>query len=270
MVIAIWELIDSRSQTIGTNPSLERLYFLTGESDDALVRAFLNTSLAANIGGLWLDTYDLEPVEDASYWRVTANYIARGDKEDSTTSTSPLDRRVRFSGGNVTGKIYDALATQDFYPNPGAPDHGTSINVVGDEVQGADIIIPNATFSETHETPIANITDAEIFRLMGLQGKINSDVFRGGKIKECLFISFDIAWNGEETADITYNFGFSPQKLNFNIGPIVGIDKEGFEFLWVSYATETSDGIVKRTPLAVYVSQVYEDTSFANLFISQV
>jgi hypothetical protein len=53
------------------------------------------------------------------------------------------------------------------------------------------------------------------------------------------------------------------------VGPITGIAKKGWEYLWVRYADVEDTGakmLVKR-PIAAYVEQVYEYANFAGLGI---
>ncbi len=51
------------------------------------------------------------------------------------------------------------------------------------------------------------------------------------------------------------------------IGSITGIQKRGWEYLWVRYAdAEDGDVLVKR-PVSAYVEQVYEYGNFRQLAI---
>lgn len=276
MAIVVWELISSRSQTIGTNPKLDRNYFLTGESDDSVVRAFLNSTLLATIDGLWLDSYDLDPAGDDSYWTAVAHYIDKEDKEDSNTATDPKNRRVRFTGAAVNGIKFDTPNVQQGYKAGGdttpIPDFGNSLNVQGDKIEGAPIIFGAGSFQETHTVPIANVTNAEILRLLDSQGKINSDVFRDAEAQEVLFVSFDVNWDGgaANEADVVYNFQYSKNEVNKTVGPITGINKKGWQFLWQTYLTDAADGKNTRTIKNVFVADVYDQIAFATLLISQV
>ena len=59
---------------------------------------------------------------------------------------------------------------------------------------------------------------------------------------------------------------------NYNgltVGPITGISKKGWEYMWVRYADAedaAAKAIVKK-PVAVYIEKVYEEGSFAGLGI---
>ena len=53
------------------------------------------------------------------------------------------------------------------------------------------------------------------------------------------------------------------------IGQITGINKKGWEYLWVRYADaeDTTAKVLVKKPIAVYVEQVYPTTGFAALGI---
>ena len=54
-----------------------------------------------------------------------------------------------------------------------------------------------------------------------------------------------------------------------SVGPITGISKKGWEYLWVRYAEvedESAQVLVKR-PVAAYVEKVYDSANFAALGI---
>jgi hypothetical protein len=67
--------------------------------------------------------------------------------------------------------------------------------------------------------------------------------------------------------EITYRFAASPNVTGLSVGPINGINKKGWEYLWVRYADQedtAAKALVKR-PIAAYVERVYESGSFAAL-----
>jgi len=53
------------------------------------------------------------------------------------------------------------------------------------------------------------------------------------------------------------------------VGPISGISKKGWEYLWVRYADaeDTGSNTLVKQPVAAYVEKVYEDGNFAALGI---
>ena len=48
---------------------------------------------------------------------------------------------------------------------------------------------------------------------------------------------------------------------------IVGVDKKGWEYLWVRYADAEDQNVLVKKPIAVYVERVYEEGDFSLLGI---
>jgi len=74
---------------------------------------------------------------------------------------------------------------------------------------------------------------------------------------------------GDADWEITFRFAASPNRTNFQVGPITVAAKKGWEYLWVRYA-DAEDATVKvlvKRPVAAYVEKVYPDGSFAALGI---
>jgi hypothetical protein len=156
-----------------------------------------------------------------------------------------------------------------------APDFQGAIGVSADGVEGIDITIPVYHFAETHSKPNAQITGAYKGVLFNLTGKVNSDGFRGFAPGEVLFLGASgskrgSGWGGAEADwEITYRFAASPNVTGLSIGPINGINKKGWEYLWVRYSDQedtAAKALVKR-PIAAYVERVYHEGNFGALGI---
>lgn len=75
---------------------------------------------------------------------------------------------------------------------------------------------------------------------------------------------------GSEFVDIIDRFAANPNRTGIAIGDITGIDKKGWEYLWVRYEDVEDAGakmIVKR-PAAVCAEKVYKEGDFGLLGIS--
>ena len=74
---------------------------------------------------------------------------------------------------------------------------------------------------------------------------------------------------GAEDWEITFRFAASPNRTGLTIGDIKGIDKKGWEYMWVRYADseDAAARAIVKTPVGVYVEQVYEDGDFMGLEI---
>ena len=174
-----------------------------------------------------------------------------------------------LSGG--TQHITQSLQTVGSYAPPGkqAPDFKGAIGVTHDSVEGVDITIPVYNFSETHYIATAAVTGAYKAALFNLTGKVNDGAFRGFAIGEVLFLGASGSKRGEDDWEITFRFAASPNVTGLTIGDITGIDKKGWEYMWVRYADAedaAAKAIVKK-PVAVYVEKVYETGDFAGLGI---
>ena len=59
------------------------------------------------------------------------------------------------------------------------------------------------------------------------------------------------------------------KRTNLTVGDIVGINKKGWEYMWVRYADaeDATAKVIVKKPVAVYVEKVYEEGNFAVLGI---
>ena len=51
------------------------------------------------------------------------------------------------------------------------------------------------------------------------------------------------------------------------MGDITGINKKGWEYIWVRYADAEDEKVLVKQPIAVYVEKVYDEGNFAGLGI---
>jgi hypothetical protein len=152
-------------------------------------------------------------------------------------------------------------------PGEDPPDFKGAIGVSTDSVDGTDITIPVFNFKETHYIPAALITPAYKVILFQLTGKVNAYPFKGFAPGEVLFLGASGSQRGTEDWEITFSFAASPNVTNLKVGDITGIDKKGWEYLWVRYAEAEDADVLVKQPAAAYVEQVYEYGNFALLGI---
>ena len=134
-------------------------------------------------------------------------------------------------------------------------------------MEGTDVTIPVYSFTETHYIPIALVTGAYKATLFGLTGRTNNAGFKGFAIGEVLFLGASGSQRGEDDWEITFRFAASPNVTGLTIGDINGIDKKGWEYIWVRYADAEDQKVLVKQPIAVYVEKVYEEGNFAGLGI---
>jgi hypothetical protein len=270
MPIEVREKFESRrlvKAANGTNSSAELAYIVIGTDDDIAAHNALEAEAPATYATLPRQSVQIEPL-GPGLWEGQARYGLSGGGGGTPTGESTF----QFDTGGGTQHITQSLATLQRVPAPGmvAPDFQGAIGVSTDGVEGIDITVPVYHFAETHYKPDNQITGAYKGVLFNLTGKVNGDGFRGFAPGEVLFLGASGSKRGsgaEADWEITYRFAASPNVTGLSIGPINGINKKGWEYLWVRYADQedtAAKAIVKR-PIAAYVERVYESGSFAAL-----
>jgi len=269
MPLTLTEKLDSRKWTTGDNASVEMVYILTGTSDDVTAKNLIASSTPSIYNGLVRQSIQIEPewvdtTRGDGQWVATVRYGIRPPTEVGESSFS-------FDTSGGTQHITQSLATVHRYGAPGttAPDFGGAVGVTHDNVEGVDITVPVYSFSETHYLDAAVVTPAYKGTLFNLTGKVNSASFKGLAAGECLFLGASGSKRGAEDWEITYRFAGSPNRSGLVVGPITGIAKKGWEYMWVRYADSedaAAKAIVKK-PVAVYIERVYEEGNFALLGI---
>jgi hypothetical protein len=200
--------------------------------------------------------------QGSGLWEVSVRYGKREPKEPGESSFS-------FDTGGGTHHITHSITTVARYGLPGRPpaNFHSAINVHGDSVEGLDITIPVYNFKETHYIPVALVTPAYKATLFSLTGKVNNAPFKGFAAGEVLFLGASGSKRGREDWEITFSFAASPNATGLTVGDITGINKKGWEYLWVRYEDDV-DGVAKqliKKPIAVYVEQVYPYGDFSLL-----
>lgn len=255
----IIERYDSRETTVGIdNPSVDLIYVVDGTESDAVVRGLVEATIPAMYAGLVFQNYHIAH-QGGGLWEVTVRYGKKEPKEPGQSSFS-------FDTGGGTTHITQSIQTVARYPADAADFKG-AISVNNDSVEGTDITIPVYNFKETHYLPALLVTPAYKATLFALTGKVNAFPFKGFAPGEVLFQGASGSQRGTEDWEITFSFAASPNAVGLIVGDIVGIEKKGWEYLWVRYVdVEDSDVLVKQ-PAAVYVEQVYPYGDFSLLGI---
>jgi hypothetical protein len=207
------------------------------------------------------------------FWRFTVNFkSATGDRATNDASFS-------FTTGGGTQHVTNSRQTIQGYGDPTNKDgngnlipppnfHG-GINVTDSGVEGIDIHVPSFDFKTCYYIAPANMTQQYMNSLKSLTGKVNSDTvtlnvdgiiytFQPG---ELLFLGADGSKRkGFTDWELTLNWSESDNAQNLTVGPITGISKKGWEYLWVKYkpAIDSGSNSLIQQPEAVYVEQVYD------------
>ncbi len=266
MPVVIEEKFDSRLSVAGDNPSVELRYIVFGTSDDLEAKSELAATSPDTYDGLPRQTIQIEPLAN-DLWEGAVRYGLTETNDPPQTGESSF----AFDTGGGTQHITQSRATINSYAPSGetAPDFQGAIGVTENGVEGVDVAIPVYHFSETHYLDDAVVTPAYKGTLFGLTGTVNSGSFKGLAAGECLFLGASGSKRGFGDWEITFRFAGSPNVTGLSVGPISGINKKGWEYLWVRYAEVEDEGaqvLVKR-PVAAYVERVYDSGNFAALGI---
>lgn len=269
MPITVTEKFESRRSTTGDNPSAELVYSVRGTTEDIAARDAAATESPGTYDGLPRQSVSVEPV-GPDHWDATVRYALTQQSSPPQTGDSSFN----FDTGGGTQHITQSKATVGTHAAPGttAPDFQGAIGVTQDSVNGVDITVPVYQFSETHYLPAEQVTSGYKGTLFSLTGKVNSGSFRGFAPGELLFLGASGSRRGTSPDDdweITFRFAASPNVTGLSVGPISGISKQGWEYLWVRYADaeDTNASAIVKRPIAAYVERVYDSGGFGGLGI---
>jgi len=249
----------------------ELTYLIAGTDDAAAARGALLSEAPASYGGIPLLDAEVDEIAGAEGFSGRVNY---GYSGGGSSPPDPGDSSFTFDTGGGSQHITHSLETVNKYapPDETAPDHQGAIGVTENGVEGVDITIPTYRWSEKHTRAAADVTQAYKLALAALTGQVNAAGFRGFAAGEVVFLGASGSRQGDDEDDpwdIVFNFARNPNKTGLTVGPITGIAKKGWEYLWVLYREEedTDAKRIVQRPIAAYVEQVYEGGSFDGMGI---
>lgn len=217
------------------------------------------------------DTYDGLPIREITVEEVeggrtyNGEVLYRGDERNFSGDDS-----YTFETTGGTQHITNSLATVGSYASLGTPiDYGGAIGVSKDAIEGVDIVVPIFQFSYGFRFPGSQVDEAYKTTLHDLTGTVNNALFKNRAAGEVLFLGASGSADSSLQWLITFRFAASKNKTGLVIGDITGINKKGWEYLWVRYEDFADSGasLVGKRPQAVYVEQVYEYTDFSQINI---
>lgn len=262
MTVTVHEKWDSRETSISEDSTVDLRYVIRGTDDDAAANTALLAAAPVLYGGLIRQSAHTERIAEES-WEGSVRY---GMLEPPETGDSSFS----FDTGGGSQHVTQSLATVGAYSASGPPPNfGGAIGATRDSVEGVDITVPVYNFSETHYIDTALVTAAYKAALFYLTGTVNNAPFRGYAAGEVLFIGASGSKRGQDDWEITYRFAASPNVSGLVVGSLIGINKRGWEYLWVRYADveDTNAMALVKQPLAAYVEQVYPYGNFVGLGI---
>lgn len=259
MPATVAEHFAGRSFSDGLNPVTELTVDIHDAADEADARAALQLWAPATYDGRYLNEWNVRE-QGGGLWSGSLRYTLNASDDEFT-----------FSTGGGTQHITQSLATVASYAPVGAtaPDFEGAIGVSEDRVDGAEIVVPQYQFSETHRFSDTFVAAGFKAILFGLTGRYNNATFKDLAAGECLFLGASGTKRGIDAWSITFNFAGAPNVSGATVGSITGIDKLGWDYMWIRYADKVDSFafcLVKR-PLSVHIERVYEPGDFSDLAI---
>ncbi len=270
MSVTCVEKLGSGALSSGLSPDGELQYIIQGTADEQTALTKLEDTAPLTHKTLLRDQCGVDPTEISTMWIGTVTY-------GIVDPTEGGDWSFRFDTGGGTQHVTQGLVVPTKYVASGtAPDFKGAIGVAEDRVEGVDIGVAVFAFEVTYYIDDADMMAQDIRAFYELSNKVNDAIFTvtiNGK--QLTFAAGEVRLLGvvggirrtEDQWEITCRFAVNPNKTGLVVGDITGIDKLGWQYLWVRYRP-VEDGVAKamvRQPQAVYVEEVYEYGDFDEL-----
>lgn len=264
------ELFSSRTEIVSDKPTAEFHYMALGCADEIEVRtlALDNAHTPATYNGMYRRIVEIAERLTNDTWKVVVRYeLPSPDNQDTNQPVTTFDS----TGG--TQHITQSIQTVARYGPAASTLLGGAIGYDGENVNGVDITVPVWNWTETR---YYFDSDVNMNAYYALTGCVNSDVFKGYQPGEVLFMGASgqkrgDSWiiNPNNKWEVNFKFAASPNLTGISVGPITGIAKKGWEYLWIQYGDDV-DNTAKiriKKPIAAYVEKVYDYAPFSVLGI---
>lgn len=245
-------------------------YRLSGEWDAETARAYAIANTPA-IFGIWFRKDLRMTGQGGGIWDIDVEY-STPDKQEPVAG----GYKWTFDTTGQTKKVTQGLAHIDTYWDTGEFSvqpyyHHGGIGVTDDSVEGVDVPDRALKWTETWQLPLGSYGFFYSTILGELTGRVNNTYFRGFP---AYTVRFDGASGGPSQqnaslVEITFNFATSPSESGLVVGDITGINKIGWDYLWVRYRQkDNADGhTTSPKPIQVEVDRVLTSFNFALLGI---
>ncbi len=245
---------------------VDRTYNILGTEDDsdALDALFAAIPTTQTVNGVLLTK--LKPELEHTEYGVYTGKVSWSKRKRRELQQG--DSSYQFeTGGGSTHITHSRATIQRVIASGTAPDFKQAIGVSGREIAGCDIITPTYTFSETHVLPAALVTAAYKLALFRTTGKTNQGSFRGFAAGEVLFLGASGSFRGDDEWELTYRFAASENVSGLVIGDLTGINKKGWQYLWLHFEDDVSENTLIKKPKVAIVERVYDEADFGALAI---
>lgn len=244
----------------GDRGTIENEYIIGGTDDEFAAGVAFTSALASSLGDYVLEESRIVERLSQFEWK---GYARWGSFEPIEPAAAPGGPSTKFefdtSGGLAT--IFNSKGTTRYAAaGKTAPDFKNAINVTEQGPQGLQVQVPAFSWQETHYLDYAYVSSAYIATLFALTGTENSAPFRNYATGESFFLGARGALARHDYWELTYRFAASPNASGLAVGDITGIDKRGWQYLWVKYrkAEDSAAKAMGAEPIGVYVEDVHE------------
>jgi len=270
MTAIVFEKPKSRKAS-GTNQArrVTRQYGILHVSTEPEATAALLAAVPPIVDGLVLDSPDVDEVYPG-IWDATVTWITptrKDEKEQEEKEEEEGEVVVTFDTTGGTEHRTQSVGETRIY-GADAPDNHGAIGLTDDGVEGVDVPAPALSWTEQHIFPKSAISWAYVQTLRALTGTINAAPFRGQPAGEVRFLGVTGQPQGEKYV-LTFKFESSENDDDLAVDDITGIQKLGWEYLWVRYQTKKDEDAkaLTKKPIGVYVSEVSYYGDFSRLGI---
>ena len=277
MAITVEERETSQEGQTGSGGYDELSYRVRGTATQSEVKAAVASEAPSSWSGKLRRSIHVKPVFvdvgdlDRCLWeaRVRYAYVVRPETGDNVYT---------FDTGGGTEHITQSLETVRAYSMLGSEhastdDHKGAIGVdPSGNVQGVDITVPVFNWTERVYMSDNYVTRAYRAKVFELTGRVNRASFRSFPPGSVLFMGASGSARDDEDWEITFRFAASPNRHNLTVGDMTGIEKRGWEYLWVQFAGDVADQGESwernvMQPIRAYVERVYRYGDFSDLGI---
>lgn len=281
----VLERVTARATSGGSAPSHKREFVITDAIDHTDAVTALLAAVPASVDvprttdsslsvSLPLKDYSAEELEgDTETFFATVIWGQTGSGATNVTIPGLIaEAATQFATGGGTRHITHAKETvqsrgplQSIGIDP--PNHGTAINVADGKIAGVDIVVPQFRWTESYDFSSLQVTQAYIETLKFLTGKVCKQGWRDCNKREVLLANVVGRRDKNSVWRLDFEFWNEPSLSNQTIDDVTGIDKAGWDYLWV-LTEEAPDNInIVHNAIGVYVNRVYDEGDFSLLGI---
>lgn len=278
--------VSGEEQLLDNDGSAELVFVARSDASSADVQVAevlggIDNNTPSNYLGLPRATARYEEI-GSGWYRLRIPYSVRqNERNRQTEPQSPGSiSSFSFQFQGVTQHIRQSIKLVSKHDSagtgltvPGTVGKSEPINFDGDRVHGTDIIVPQASFAETHKFAVEDVDDDLKFTWMRMVGKTNEAKFRNAEIGELLLTKVAGTQRGQEDYDVTFEWLFRENETEtFTIYPQGGgagvdrsVSKKGFENIEFGYDQNVEANQRINKLIWVRVQQVYKSGDYGTL-----